>query len=68
MSSKRSVQDRLMLFEVGRTWSNKLWDLLDEESLDQVFVMEVSLRLVEHDEMYSERLGIVNFTKSMDLR
>ncbi|MCI86226.1 hypothetical protein A2U01_0107506, partial [Trifolium medium] len=29
--------------------------------------MEVSLRLVEHDEEYLERLGIVNFTKSMDL-
>ncbi|MCI67843.1 hypothetical protein A2U01_0089102, partial [Trifolium medium] len=30
--------------------SNKLWELLDEDSLDQVFVMEVSLRLVGYDE------------------
>ncbi|MCI67162.1 hypothetical protein A2U01_0088420, partial [Trifolium medium] len=31
-------------------------------------VMEVSLRLVEHDEEYSERLEIVNGTRSVDLR
>ncbi|MCI91996.1 hypothetical protein A2U01_0113292, partial [Trifolium medium] len=31
-------------------------------------VMEVSLRLVEHDEAYSERLEIVKCTKSMDWR
>ncbi|MCI90628.1 hypothetical protein A2U01_0111922, partial [Trifolium medium] len=52
----------------GMNVSNKLWKPLKEQSLDQVFVMEVSLRLVEYDEGYSERLGIVNFTKSMDLR
>ncbi|MCI67348.1 hypothetical protein A2U01_0088607, partial [Trifolium medium] len=39
-----------------------------EKSLDQVLIMEASLRLVEHDEAYLERLGIVNFAKSMDLR
>ncbi|MCI86291.1 hypothetical protein A2U01_0107571, partial [Trifolium medium] len=46
-------------------WSNKLWELLDEELLDQVFIMEASLRLVEYDEGYSERLEIVNCTKSI---
>ncbi|MCI83892.1 hypothetical protein A2U01_0105168, partial [Trifolium medium] len=34
--------------------SNKLWEPLKEKSLDQVFVMEMSLRLVEHDEAYLE--------------
>ncbi|MCI43684.1 hypothetical protein A2U01_0064922, partial [Trifolium medium] len=48
--------------------SNKLWGLLDEELLDQVFVVEASLRLVEYDEECSERMEIVNCTKSMDLR
>ncbi|MCI98041.1 hypothetical protein A2U01_0119344, partial [Trifolium medium] len=43
--------------------SNKLLELLDEELLDQVFVVEASSRLEEHDEAYSKRLGIVNFTK-----
>ncbi|MCI88892.1 hypothetical protein A2U01_0110180, partial [Trifolium medium] len=33
--------------------SNKLYEPLKEKLLDQVFVMEVSLRLVEHDEAYS---------------
>ncbi|MCI85011.1 hypothetical protein A2U01_0106289, partial [Trifolium medium] len=48
--------------------SNKWWELLKEKSLDQVFVMEVSLRLVKCDEAYSERLDIVNCARSMDLR
>ncbi|MCI96212.1 hypothetical protein A2U01_0117512, partial [Trifolium medium] len=30
--------------------SNKLWELLDEELLDQVFVVGASLRLVKQDE------------------
>ncbi|MCI51643.1 hypothetical protein A2U01_0072887 [Trifolium medium] len=42
--------------------------LLDEKLLDQVFVMEASLRLVKCDEAYSERLEIVNCTKSMNLK
>ncbi|MCI58838.1 hypothetical protein A2U01_0080093 [Trifolium medium] len=48
--------------------SNKLWDPLKDKLLDQVFVMEVSLRLVEYDEEYSEQLEFVNCTKSVDLR
>ncbi|MCI59275.1 hypothetical protein A2U01_0080530, partial [Trifolium medium] len=39
-----------------------------EELSDQVFVVEASLRLVEYDEEYSERLEIVNGIKSMSLR
>ncbi|MCI95602.1 hypothetical protein A2U01_0116900, partial [Trifolium medium] len=35
-------------------WSNKMLELLDEELLDQAFVVGASLRLVEHDEAYSE--------------
>ncbi|MCI57607.1 hypothetical protein A2U01_0078858 [Trifolium medium] len=48
--------------------SNKLWEPLKEKLLDQVFVVDVSLRLVEYDEVYSERLGIVICTRNMDLR
>ncbi|MCI87745.1 hypothetical protein A2U01_0109030, partial [Trifolium medium] len=47
--------------------SNKLWEPL-EKSLDQVLVMEASLRLVKYDEEYSERLEIVICTRSMDLK
>ncbi|MCI84144.1 hypothetical protein A2U01_0105420, partial [Trifolium medium] len=47
--------------------SNKLWEPLKEKLWDQVFVVGASLRLVEYDEKYSERLEIVNCTKSMDL-
>ncbi|MCI96971.1 hypothetical protein A2U01_0118271 [Trifolium medium] len=39
--------------------SDKLWELLDEELLDKVFVVGASLRLVEYDEAYLERLEIV---------
>ncbi|MCI66661.1 hypothetical protein A2U01_0087919, partial [Trifolium medium] len=39
--------------------SNKLWEPLRKKSLDQVLVMEASLRLGEYDEAYWERLEIV---------
>ncbi|MCI88456.1 hypothetical protein A2U01_0109743, partial [Trifolium medium] len=48
--------------------SNNLWEPLEEKLLDQVFVVGASLRLVEHDEVYSKRLEIVKCTKSMDMR
>ncbi|MCI47593.1 hypothetical protein A2U01_0068835 [Trifolium medium] len=41
----------------GTNWSNKLWELLEEKLLDQVFVVEASLRL-----------EIVCCTESMNLR
>ncbi|MCI90016.1 hypothetical protein A2U01_0111305, partial [Trifolium medium] len=47
--------------------SSKLWEPLKEKLLDQVFVVEASLRLVEYDEEYSERLKIMNCTENMDL-
>ncbi|MCI76482.1 hypothetical protein A2U01_0097752, partial [Trifolium medium] len=59
------------LSEVVRSemnWSNKSRGLFDEEWLDQVFVVETSLRWVEYGKTYSERLEIVNGVKSMDLR
>ncbi|MCI63957.1 hypothetical protein A2U01_0085214, partial [Trifolium medium] len=46
---------------------NKLWEHLKEKLLDQVFIVGASLRLVKHDEAYSERLEIVNCTENMDL-
>ena len=48
--------------------SDKMWEPLKGKLLDQVFVVKASLRLVEYDEAYSERLEIVNGVKSMDLR
>ncbi|MCI30504.1 hypothetical protein A2U01_0051713 [Trifolium medium] len=55
------VQSRINL-------SNKLLEPLKEELLDKMFVMEASLRLVEYDEEYSERLEIVSCTENMDFR
>ncbi|MCI87455.1 hypothetical protein A2U01_0108738, partial [Trifolium medium] len=48
--------------------SNKMWESLKEKLLEQVFVMGASLRLMEYDEEYSERMEIVNCTENMDLR
>ncbi|MCI84161.1 hypothetical protein A2U01_0105437, partial [Trifolium medium] len=48
-------------------WSNKWWEPLNEELLDQVFIVGASLRLAEYNEEYSERLEILNCAKSMDL-
>ncbi|MCI85192.1 hypothetical protein A2U01_0106471, partial [Trifolium medium] len=35
---------------------------------DRVFIVKASLKLMEHDEAYSEQVEIVNGVKSMDLR
>ncbi|MCI51391.1 hypothetical protein A2U01_0072635, partial [Trifolium medium] len=38
-------------------WSNKLWEPLNKELLDQVFVVGASLRLAEYNEEYSKEMS-----------
>ncbi|MCI06754.1 hypothetical protein A2U01_0027814 [Trifolium medium] len=42
----------------GMNMSNKLWELLEEKLLDQVFIVGASLRLVKRDEEHSETIGV----------